>query len=74
MPLSIVWLLVESGATSAKSGSSVTCSGAHALTDKLGLIRTYQGFLPGEYALQPIRDTLIVALWLVPYSIKPIYL
>ena len=50
------------------------CSGAHALTDKLGLIRTYQGFLPGEYALQPIRDTLIVALWLVPYSIKPIYL
>ena len=29
------------------------CSGARALTDKLGLIRMYQGFLPGEYALQP---------------------
>ena len=23
---------------------------------QLGLIRRYQGFLPGEYALQPIRE------------------
>ncbi len=36
------------------------CNGARALTDKLGLIRSYQGFLLGEYALQSIRDTLIV--------------
>ena len=46
------------------------CSRACALTDKLGLVKTYQGCLQGKYA----ELHIIVTLWLVPYNIKPTYL